>query len=70
VIRLGITGKLKHTLQSTNARESMISTVGVIATEWSSRRSTAGTSRRWTSARRDATVKTPDDDDCGTAGSM
>src|ERR1019366_8883963 len=39
VIRLGITGKLKHTLQSTNPIESMISTVRVInrnVKHWSS----------------------------------
>ena len=54
VTRLGITGKLKRTLQSTNACESMIGTVRVIhrnAKNWSSgemclRWTAAGTRRR------------------------
>jgi putative transposase len=49
VIRLGITGKLKHTLQSTNPIESMISTVRIInpnVKHW-----TSGEMRlRWTAA--------------------
>jgi len=49
VIRLGITGKLKHTLQSTNPIESMISTVRVInrnVKNWSS----GEMCLRWTAA--------------------
>ena len=49
VIRLGITGKLKHTLQSTNPIESMISTVRVIhrnVKHWSS----GEMCLRWTAA--------------------
>ena len=49
VIRLGITGKLKHTLQSTNPIESMISTVRVInrnVKHWSS----GEMCQRWTAA--------------------
>ena len=49
VTRLGITGKLKHTLQSTNPIESMISTVRVIhrnVKHWSS----GEMCLRWTAA--------------------
>jgi transposase-like protein len=49
VIRLGITGKLKHSLQSTNPIESMISTVRVIhrnVKHWSS----GEMCLRWTAA--------------------
>jgi transposase-like protein len=49
VIRLGISGKLKHTLQSTNPIESMISTVRVIhrnVKHWSS----GEMGLRWTAA--------------------
>jgi hypothetical protein len=63
VIRLGITGKLIHTLQSTNACESMISTVGVIDRSveyWS----TGEMCLRWT-ASSTTPRSSPDDDDCG-----
>ena len=53
VIRLGITGKLKHTLQSTNPIESMISTVRVIhrnVKHWSSGEAAARCGLRWTAA--------------------
>ncbi|MGB0095017.1 MAG: hypothetical protein WBP81_21095 [Solirubrobacteraceae bacterium] len=49
MIRLGVTGKLKLTLQSTNAIESMISTVRVIhrnVKQWSS----GDMCLRWTAA--------------------